>query len=117
MLTKQQITAFRARLEEEAASLRNRLDDTGQQLAQPEQLQEGGQDSTDEASLLYDREMRVAELRQVQDRLALIERALNRIEEGTYGVSEVSGKPIPLERLEVLPWATTLTDEPAPVIG
>ena len=34
-----------------------------------------------------------------------------RIADGTYGLSAVSGKPIPLERLEALPYATTLVDE------
>jgi RNA polymerase-binding transcription factor DksA len=34
------------------------------------------------------------------------------MDEGTYGLSEVSGRPIPLERLEVLPWATTTVDDP-----
>jgi DnaK suppressor protein len=44
--------------------------------------------------------------------LAQVERALQRMEEGTYGVSEVSGNPIPLERLEAMPWATTTVDDP-----
>jgi RNA polymerase-binding transcription factor DksA len=39
---------------------------------------------------------------------------LSRIKDGTYGVSEVSGKPIPKERLEAVPYATTLVDEPSP---
>jgi DnaK suppressor protein len=43
--------------------------------------------------------------------LAQVEKALRRMAEGTYGLSEVSGKPIPLERLEVLPWATTNVGE------
>lgn len=46
--------------------------------------------------------------------LAQIDNALARIEDGTYGVSEVSGKPIPIERLEALPYATTLVGEEAP---
>ena len=46
--------------------------------------------------------------------LAKIDRALQRIEEGTYGISEVSGKPIPIERLEAVPYATTLVDEQPP---
>jgi DnaK suppressor protein len=36
-------------------------------------------------------------------RLSNIERALRKIEEGTYGLSDGSGKPIPLERLEASP--------------
>lgn len=41
------------------------------------------------------------------DRLELerIEEALRRLEEGTYGVCDVCGKPIPLSRLRALPWA------------
>jgi DnaK suppressor protein len=38
-------------------------------------------------------------------RLALIERALQKIENGTYGFSEASGEPIPRERLEATPEA------------
>ncbi|WP_432546872.1 TraR/DksA family transcriptional regulator [Kineococcus sp. SYSU DK004] len=44
-------------------------------------------------------------------RLASVEDALKRIEAGTYGISVVSGKPIPEERLEARPDAATLTDE------
>lgn len=46
-----------------------------------------------------------------QATLKQVNAALERMENGTYGISEVSGKPIPAERLEVLPWATRLVDE------
>lgn len=36
-------------------------------------------------------------------RLVRIERALAKIEEGTYGFSDASGEPIPIERLEAIP--------------
>lgn len=35
-----------------------------------------------------------------------IEHALEKIREGTYGICEVTGKPIPLARLKALPYAT-----------
>ncbi len=38
-------------------------------------------------------------------RLAQIERALEKIDDGTYGISDASGDPIPIERLEALPEA------------
>jgi DnaK suppressor protein len=38
-------------------------------------------------------------------RLALVERALSKIEDGTYGLSDVSGRPIAKERLEATPEA------------
>ncbi len=39
--------------------------------------------------------------------LNLIEEALKRIEMGTYGICEITGKQIPLARLQALPYATT----------
>ena len=39
------------------------------------------------------------------ERLTRIERALKKIDEGTYGFSDASGDPIPVERLEAVPEA------------
>ena len=44
--------------------------------------------------------------------LADINDALARLDDGTYGVSEESGEPIPFARLQVVPWARrTVTEE------
>jgi DnaK suppressor protein len=43
--------------------------------------------------------------------LADVERALRKLEAGTYGTSEDSGKPIPLERLRAIPWARRTREE------
>jgi DnaK suppressor protein len=42
------------------------------------------------------------------ERLVLlqVERALRKLEDGTYGVSEESGEPIGVDRLRAIPWAT-----------
>src|SRR6266446_946585 len=46
------------------------------------------------------------------ERLERVNRALEKIEEGTYGLSDRSGKPIPRERLEAVPEALyTLSEE------
>jgi DnaK suppressor protein len=44
-------------------------------------------------------------------RLTDIERALQKIDAGTYGVSESSGAPIPIERLEAYPEARDTLEE------
>lgn len=44
---------------------------------------------------------------QLMQQLALVDAAIERIEEGTYGLCTSCRKPIPEERLEVLPWAAT----------
>jgi DnaK suppressor protein len=43
--------------------------------------------------------------------LAEIERALAKIDEGRYGLSESSGEPIGFGRLNAVPWARQTTDE------
>jgi len=44
-------------------------------------------------------------------RLARVERALKKLEEGTYGVSDVSGKPIARARLQAVPEAICTFEE------
>lgn len=44
---------------------------------------------------------------QLMQQLTLVEGALERIADGTYGSCTACGKPIPAERLEVLPWTAT----------
>lgn len=44
-------------------------------------------------------------------RLRNIDRALQKIEQGTYGLSDASGKPIPRERLEATPEAILTVQE------
>ncbi len=47
-------------------------------------------------------------------RLAQVERALRKIDEGSYGLSDVSGQPIPSERLDAMPEAiNTLSEQEA----
>jgi DnaK suppressor protein len=53
-------------------------------------------------------------LRRDAGRLERVNRALTKIAEGTYGLSDQSGKPIPRERLEAIPDALyTLSEERA----
>ncbi len=44
-------------------------------------------------------------------RLSQVNRALAKIEDGTYGLSDVSGRPIPRARLIATPEATDLVEE------
>ena len=48
-----------------------------------------------------------AQLAELESReLAQIEKALERMEDGTYGICEITGKQIPLARLQALPYTT-----------
>jgi DnaK suppressor protein len=59
----------------------------------------------DAASDNFDREFSLTMVSNRQDVLYEVEEALERLENGTYGICEMSGKPIPRERLDVIPWA------------
>ena len=52
----------------------------------------------------FDRDFALSLLSSDQDAIYEIEEALKRIERGTYGICELTGKPIPLTRLEAIPW-------------
>jgi DnaK suppressor protein len=52
----------------------------------------------------FDRDFALSLLSSDQDAVYEIEEALKRIERNTYGVCELTGKPIPRTRLEAIPW-------------
>jgi DnaK suppressor protein len=54
---------------------------------------------------LYEKELETGLAEDLSERLAAVERAEARLAAGTYGLSVLSGKPIPDERLEALPAA------------
>lgn len=64
----------------------------------------------DTATVTYDREMDYTLEENSEAVLGAIERALARIEEGTYGTCRRCGKPIAEERLEALPHAELCID-------
>ena len=63
-----------------------------------------GMHQADAGSDAYDRDFALNLLSQEQDALYEIDEALKRIELGTYGTCEMSGKPINHERLEAIPF-------------
>src|SRR5438093_5640427 len=64
-----------------------------------------GMHQADAGSDAYDRDFAISLLSQEQDALYEIDEALKRIELGTYGTCEMSGKQIPRARLEAIPFA------------
>ena len=68
-------------------------------------------DSGDRSQSLFTREVDATVEEQVGRRLQHVERALQKIEEGTYGLSDDSGEPIPRGRLEAMPEAIRTVEE------
>jgi len=111
MLRSEDIRRFEERLKADRDAIESRIAANKRGIQETVQDESGVGNLEDEASLLYDREAEIDENARDRKELAQVNRALERIEQGTYGLSEVSGKPIPIERLEALPYAITLVDE------
>ena len=69
-----------------------------------------GMHQADAGSDAYDRDFALNLLSQEQDALYEIEEAIQRVDNGTYGICEMSGKPIPEARLEAIPFARLTVD-------
>jgi DnaK suppressor protein len=103
-----------ARARELLSLHRERIERSLADLASPEddgELSNLDQHPADEASTLYDEELDEGLASELREQLAAIERAEQRVEEGTYGLSVESGNPIPDGRLEAIPWAERTAEE------
>ena len=78
--------------------------DTLRSRAEGSEASAFGMHQADAGSDAYDRDFALSLLSQEQDALYEIDQALKRIELGTYGVCEMSGKPIP----QIEPWLERL---------
>jgi RNA polymerase-binding transcription factor len=97
------LTQERQRVEQELASLRSGRDDG--------ELSNIDQHTADMGTELFEAERDRSMIDRLEQELSAIERAEQRLGEGTYGVSVDSGEPIPDGRLEAIPWAERTADE------
>lgn len=109
-----ELARFDLRLHAMRAALQEQLADLEEQLRMGDEEAEVDNALADHASDLYIREQALGLIEALHADLHQVDRARARISAGSYGVSELSGRPIPLARLEALPSATTLVDEPMP---
>ena len=107
-MTPKDLARFRTRLEQEQAAITAQIADLQQRVEGANENNDQAEDYGDEAQTAVQQEETLIEMDVLRNTLYQIEKALERLDDGTYGISEVSGKPIPIERLEVLPYATTL---------
>ena len=102
------LTGQATRLEDEANSL---IEDG--EMGDVQFDDESGEGDT----MVVERERDLALSAQARQIVTEIDAALERMANGTYGYSVVSGLPIPRERLEAIPWATVLVEEKVGGIG
>ncbi|MGD0559888.1 MAG: TraR/DksA family transcriptional regulator [Streptosporangiaceae bacterium] len=103
-----ELSEVRAQLESEAADLRTEIEEAEAQIAErlTNSVQDAGDDEADTGSKVYEREQEIATIQRARGLLDQTNRALERIETGTYGACESCGKPIGKARLMAYPRAT-----------
>jgi len=94
---------LRRQLLEERENLLSQLE----HKAQPPQYNIGlGNHMADDATEAFEQAKRVSLTRREQEILAKIEKALKKMDDGTYGYCERCGAPIDYARLKAIPYAT-----------
>jgi DnaK suppressor protein len=83
------------------------LRDSTDEVRRPDESKGFSQHQADEGTDDFDRTISLNLTTREYEMLQSIDRALEKIDEGTYGVCEITGKEIPLTRLEAIPYATT----------
>jgi DnaK suppressor protein len=100
-LKSEQVHELRRKLEEERTRILGVLQATGPTAPQADQVTEVEEAAQRTTEVTLDLEIEGRE----RPLLAEVERALQKFDQGGYGVSEKSGRPIPYKRLVAIPWA------------
>ncbi|CNG59019.1 DnaK suppressor protein [Mycobacterium tuberculosis] len=104
--TASELAEVRAGLQEQVESLRAEIAASASQIAEGDGSDGAGDDQADAGAKTYEREHELALSYNSQDLLAQIERAVQRMDAGTYGTCESCARPIGKARLQVFPRAT-----------
>ena len=104
--TEGDFAAVRDRLNKENEELHADISKSESQIASGDMTDGAGDDQADAGAKTYEREREIALTLNSRDLLAQNERAIARIDAGTYGVCESCHKPIGKERLKAFPRAT-----------
>ena len=107
--------AARERLHAEQSRVEGLVDGLRTELGTSEnddisELSDYDQHPADTATETFEREKDLLILEQLEAELAELQAALARVDEGTYGIDEITGAPIDPERLDAFPTARTNID-------
>jgi RNA polymerase-binding transcription factor DksA len=109
---RQRLEAEKTRVTGLIRDLHTELD--GEAESDDAELSNYDQHPADSATDTFEREKDLGILDDLEAELAEIEAAIERIENGTYGIDEVTGRPIDPARLDAVPVARTNVDTVPP---
>ncbi|MCB1119139.1 MAG: TraR/DksA family transcriptional regulator [Chlamydiia bacterium] len=104
-LKKADITEFKKQLEEMRNQLNHVLEGSSKEVKTPDEATGYSQHQADQGTDDFDRTISQEVISSEFGLLRQIERALEKIDEGTYGKCDVTGKDIPIKRLQAIPYA------------
>jgi DnaK suppressor protein len=107
-LARERIAEEQTRVEGLIAGLRDELGTSENEDVS--ELSDYDQHPADMGTETFEREKDLSILEQLEEELSELQAALERIDNGTYGIDEVTGSPIDPARLEALPAARTNVD-------
>jgi RNA polymerase-binding transcription factor DksA len=100
-------------LRAEQQRIERELEELRSDTARDGELSNIDQHPADAGSEMFEEERVQSMIDRLEQELAAVERAMKRIEDGTYGLSIESGDPIPDARLEAVPHAERTVEEQA----
>lgn len=106
-LTKKEIDTFKQSLEELKGQLLKQAKKCVSEVQKPDEATGYSQHQADQGTDDFDRQINLGVTANELQVLKDIERALTKIEEGTYGICDITGEKIPKKRLEAMPYALT----------
>lgn len=86
------------------------LEGTSSEVKSPEESKGYSQHQADEGTADFDRTIALQLTGKEMVILKQVDRALEKIDEDTYGICDFTNKPIPLPRLEAIPYAVMTVD-------
>jgi DnaK suppressor protein len=102
IMEKKRLEYFRKRLEERQHQLRRNVSRTAEDGRRPDE--EATQDIADRAASSYNKEFLFHQSNNERQLLQMVEGALSRIHEGSFGQCISCGRDINPKRLEAVPW-------------
>ncbi len=104
-LKKGEIAKFKQQLEEMHQQLTKMLRGSTAEIKKPDEATGYSQHQADQGTDDFDRTISLEVTGKEYEILRHVERALEKIEDNTYGICDVTGKDIPKARLEAVPYA------------
>jgi len=105
-LKKNDIAHFKKKLEVLRAEITKTVRAAKEAVTQPDEAKGYSQHSADEGTDDFVKNISLEVTNKEFGLIRQIDRALEKMEEGTYGICDISGEEIPLKRLEAIPYAT-----------